>query len=255
MATNLKFLPISSASSILPSSGVRSSIHNKSSINTSSLSKNARHPLVSSIFKQDTAGKYSTPFRASYRNYSEEDDDDGEDCSFEAAAALFNRREYYRCHDVLESLWIKSEEPTRTLYHGILQCAVGFHHLFNQNHKGAMMELGEGLCKLRRMDFESGPFYQFEQEISAALDFIYHTQIELAACGDDLCVAMYQSERSYQLLGAYAAGQHLYRLQNNASDGTDIVFCPRSSYSGEPPKVKLPTLNAAEDHLMAYGFK
>ena len=44
------------------------------------------------------------------------------------------------------------------------------------------MELGEGLCKLRRMDFESGPFHQFEQEISAALDFIYHTQIELAAC-------------------------------------------------------------------------
>ena len=44
------------------------------------------------------------------------------------------------------------------------------------------MELGEGLCKLKRMDFESGPFHQFEQEISAALDFIYLTQIELAAC-------------------------------------------------------------------------
>ena len=74
--------------------------------------------------------------------------------------------------------------------------------------------------------------------------------------GDDLCVAMYQSERSYQLLGAYAAGQQLYRLQKNPSDGTDIVFCPQSSYSaGEPPKVKLPTLNAAEDHLLAYGFK
>lgn len=45
------------------------------------------------------------------------------------------------------------------------------------------MELGEGLCKLRKMNFKSGPFYQFEQEISAALDFIYQTQIELAACG------------------------------------------------------------------------
>lgn len=51
-----------------------------------------------------------------------------------------------------------------------------------QNHNGAMMELGEGLCKLRKMNFGSGPFYQFEQEISAALDFIYQTQIELAAC-------------------------------------------------------------------------
>ena len=45
-----------------------------------------------------------------------------------------------------------------------------------------MMELGEGLCKLRKMNFVSGPFHQFEQEISAVLDFIYQTQIELAAC-------------------------------------------------------------------------
>lgn len=44
------------------------------------------------------------------------------------------------------------------------------------------MELGEGVCKLRKMNFKSGPFYEFEQEISAALDFIYQTQIELAAC-------------------------------------------------------------------------
>lgn len=51
-----------------------------------------------------------------------------------------------------------------------------------QNHKGAMMELGEGLCKLRKMEFRSGPFFTFEREISAVLDFVYQTQIELAAC-------------------------------------------------------------------------
>ena len=46
------------------------------------------------------------------------------------------------------------------------------------------MELGEGLCKLRKMNFDdhTGPFHQFEQQISAVLDFIYHTQLELAAC-------------------------------------------------------------------------
>lgn len=44
------------------------------------------------------------------------------------------------------------------------------------------MELGEGLGKLRKMNFRSGPFHQFENEISAALEFIYQTQIELAAC-------------------------------------------------------------------------
>ena len=44
------------------------------------------------------------------------------------------------------------------------------------------MVLGEGLCKLRKMDFSGGPFHKFEKEISAVLDFIYQTQIELAAC-------------------------------------------------------------------------
>jgi len=44
------------------------------------------------------------------------------------------------------------------------------------------MELGEGLCKLRKMDFPNGPFLKFEKDISAVLEFIYQTQIELAAC-------------------------------------------------------------------------
>ncbi|PON52426.1 TTHA0068-like domain containing protein [Parasponia andersonii] len=191
----------------------------------------------------------SNSFRISYRfSVSEgEDEDDAENCSFDEAVELFNTREYYRCHDFLEALWNRAEEPSRTLIHGILQCAVGFHHLFNQNHRGAMMELGEGLCKLRKMNFKSGPFHQFEQEISAVLDFIYHTQIELAACGDDMCVAMDRSERSYQLLGGYAAGQHLYKLQTDSNDLTmHIVFCPhhRSYANGEPPRVKLPKLHA-----------
>ena len=57
-----------------------------------------------------------------------------------------------------------------------------FNESLMQNHRGAMMELGEGLCKLRKMNFESGPFHDFEQDISAVLNFIYNTQIELAAC-------------------------------------------------------------------------
>lgn len=44
------------------------------------------------------------------------------------------------------------------------------------------MELGEGVCKLRKMEFPSGPFRTFEREITAVLDFVYLTQIELAAC-------------------------------------------------------------------------
>ncbi|KAJ4705704.1 hypothetical protein OWV82_022447 [Melia azedarach] len=192
-------------------------------------------------------------FRVLYRYSAIEKDDEDEDeiCSFNEAVALFNERAYYKCHDCLESLWYTAEEPTRTLLHGILQCAVGFYHLFNRNHKGAMMELGEGLCKLRKMNFRSGPFHQFEEEISATLNFIYQTQIELAACTDDMCLAMDQSERSYQLLGDYAAGQHLYHLQSDHNQIMYIVFDPRRSYATDNSiKVKLPILNATEHHLI-----
>ncbi|KAI3776247.1 hypothetical protein L1987_46020 [Smallanthus sonchifolius] len=87
----------------------------------------------------------------------------------------------------------------------------------NKNHKGAMMEMGEGLCKLRKLNFESGPFHQFERDVSAVLDFIYQTQLEFAACNDDMCVAMDHSETSYKLLGGYGAGQHLYWLEMDGS--------------------------------------
>uniref|UniRef100_J3NB22 Uncharacterized protein n=1 Tax=Oryza brachyantha TaxID=4533 RepID=J3NB22_ORYBR len=78
------------------------------------------------------------------------------------------------------------------LLHGILQCAVG-HHLFNQNHRGAMMELGEGLRKLRLNDDDNAttiPFCRFQEEVAAAFNFIYRTQKEFAACTDDLCLTM-----------------------------------------------------------------
>ncbi|KAL7169427.1 hypothetical protein ACSBR2_034465 [Camellia fascicularis] len=204
------------------------------------------------LFKYQTA-KASGSISASYRFSSgidQEEDDHSAAGGFKEAVALFNGGDYYKCHDLLEDLWNQAQEPSRTLFHGILQCAVGFYHLFNQNHKGAMMELGEGLCKLRKMNFESGPFLQFEKEISAVLDFIYLTQLELAACTDDFCIALDQSERSYQLLGGYAAGQRLYCLESDPNDIMYIVFCPERSYgTGEPPRVKLPTLNASGEHL------
>ncbi|KAI3944014.1 hypothetical protein MKW98_015166 [Papaver atlanticum] len=183
--------------------------------------------------------------------FKENGEENEEDMRFDKAVLLFNNREYYKCHDFLEALWLKAEDPQRTVIHGILQCAVGFHHLFNQNHRGAMMELGEGLCKLRKIDFQSGPLYQFEQEISATLEFIYQTQMELAACTDDMCLTMDGSERSYQLLGSFAAGEQLYHLENEPSDILYIVFCPNGWYkSGTPPRVKVPTLHATETDLI-----
>uniref|UniRef100_A0A0E0BNC9 DUF309 domain-containing protein n=1 Tax=Oryza glumipatula TaxID=40148 RepID=A0A0E0BNC9_9ORYZ len=198
-----------------------------------------------------------------YENYADEEGDEEEESeviggSFDAAVALFNGGEFHACHDVVEELWYTAEEPTRTLLHAILQCAVAFHHLFNQNHRGAMMELGEGLCKLRKLrldddDDTTSPFSRFEEEVAAALNFIYRTQKELAACTDDLCLTMDGSATSYQLLGNFAAGQKLYRLETaTGADGDGdgvptIIF----SASSRLVRVKLPTLSATEQHLAA----
>ncbi|KAF8707201.1 hypothetical protein HU200_030448 [Digitaria exilis] len=202
-------------------------------------------------------------------SHDEDEEDDDEVAGFDAAVALFNRGEYHACHDVVEELWYAAEDPVRTLLHGLLQCAVGFHHLFNQNHRGAMMELGEGLCKLRKLnlDHDDNPFSLFRDDVSSVLQFLYRTQKELAACTDDMCLTMNGSPTSYQLLGDFAAGRQLYRLKAAADTGggvsMSIIFSlsddDRASEPAAPHTVvKLPTLHATEQNLTdlqrAYEF-
>ncbi|MBW4582477.1 MAG: DUF309 domain-containing protein [Tildeniella nuda ZEHNDER 1965/U140] len=61
----------------------------------------------------------------------------------------FNQREFYACHDTLEALWIEATEPDKKFYQGILQVAVALYHLGNQNWRGAVLLMGEGINRLR----------------------------------------------------------------------------------------------------------
>ena len=81
----------------------------------------------------------------------------------------FNRQQFYACHDTLEALWMESAEPEKTFYQGILQIAVACYHLENNNWRGAVILLGEGVRRLQHYQ----PDYDFageEQVIS--LDYI-----------------------------------------------------------------------------------
>lgn len=60
----------------------------------------------------------------------------------------FNQQEFYACHDTLEALWIEAVEPDKKFYQGILQIAVALYHLGNQNWRGAVILLGEGMQRL-----------------------------------------------------------------------------------------------------------
>lgn len=196
---------------------------------------------------------------------------DGVDGRFEEAVSLFNDGQFYMCHDVLEEMWHQSQDPQRAMLHGMLQCAVAMHHLLNQNHRGAMLEFGEGLNKLRRTvantcgssSGNSGSFEKFEREMTAVLDFVYNTQLEHAACSEDSCVQMDGSDSSYQLLGNYGAGEALYRLQTDTATNTQLIeFCSLMPFDAAvgtaaadapplPPRVSVPVpvLAATEEQL------
>lgn len=61
----------------------------------------------------------------------------------------FNQQQFYACHDTLEAIWMEAIDPQKTFYQGILQIAVALYHLGNQNQRGAIILLGEGMNRLR----------------------------------------------------------------------------------------------------------
>ena len=64
--------------------------------------------------------------------------------------ALFNRREFFECHEVIELAWNEEAAPVRIMYQGILQIGVACYHIQNKNWRGAMKLFERGMPKLRR---------------------------------------------------------------------------------------------------------
>ncbi len=87
---------------------------------------------------------------------------------------LFNAGEYYACHESLESIWLGERGPIRYLYQGILQIGVGFHHLGNQNFRGARLLLENGIAKVERFqpDCMSVDTRLLRDETQACLDHL-----------------------------------------------------------------------------------
>jgi hypothetical protein len=54
---------------------------------------------------------------------------------------LFNRGEYYRCHDALEEAWRQDSTPGRNLYQGILQFGIALYQIERGNYRGAVKML------------------------------------------------------------------------------------------------------------------
>lgn len=50
---------------------------------------------------------------------------------------LFNRGEYFACHEALEGLWQSAAGEEREFLHGLIQAAAALHHDRRGNLKGA----------------------------------------------------------------------------------------------------------------------
>ncbi len=71
------------------------------------------------------------------------------DLALGKGALLFNHRLFFEVHEVLEGQWVQEVDPERRFLQGLIQIAVAFYHLGNQNFGGTVSLLDDGLDKIR----------------------------------------------------------------------------------------------------------
>ena len=63
---------------------------------------------------------------------------------------FFNAGRYFEAHETWEDLWRVTRGPRRLFYQGLIQAAVGLHHLSLGNWNGARAQLAKSLAKLEQ---------------------------------------------------------------------------------------------------------
>ncbi len=61
---------------------------------------------------------------------------------------LFNRGDFFECHEVLEEIWVAERGPRRLFLQALIHLAVGLYHHHRGNPAGAERQLRKGLRKL-----------------------------------------------------------------------------------------------------------
>ena len=61
---------------------------------------------------------------------------------------FFNAGRYFEAHESWEDLWRSTKGPLRLFYQGLVQAAVGLHHLNRGNLNGARAQLSKSITKL-----------------------------------------------------------------------------------------------------------
>src|SRR5215831_15835220 len=61
---------------------------------------------------------------------------------------FFNSGRYFEAHEAWEDLWRATRGPLRLFYQGLIQAAVGMHHLQHVNVNGGRAQLTKSVSKL-----------------------------------------------------------------------------------------------------------
>lgn len=70
------------------------------------------------------------------------------DDTFGRGLALFNRGEFFACHEVWEELWLRSSGDEKLFYQGLIQAAVAILHAERGNRRGAASTWRKARAKL-----------------------------------------------------------------------------------------------------------
>jgi predicted metal-dependent hydrolase len=68
--------------------------------------------------------------------------------NFRKGIEQFNNAQFFACHETLESVWKDQAGSQREFIQGIIQIAVGYYHLLNDNELGAGKLLRRGLDRI-----------------------------------------------------------------------------------------------------------
>ena len=92
----------------------------------------------------------------------------GLDAVLDAAARLYEAGLYFEVHEWLEPHWMAASGETREALQGVIQAAVGWQHLANDNVAGARSLLAEGAARLHGRRLGARDFDAFARATAAA---------------------------------------------------------------------------------------
>ncbi len=80
----------------------------------------------------------------------------------QAGIIFFNAGRYFEAHEAWEDLWRATRGPLRLFYQGLVQAAVGMHHLGRGNLNGAQAQTQQIDCEARTVSCNLLPDRQCE---------------------------------------------------------------------------------------------